>query len=103
MNIHVEKKRNDKFDEWQNKMYGGYRKVKSNSGKVHNYLGMELYFSGRNKVKVDMIDLNEWNGQQFYHQVKSKLYNPVPIYGYFLLFAKVKNDQGKSSVITHSC
>ena len=44
MSSHVNSKVNDKFEEWLNKKYGSYGKVKCTRGKVHDYLGMILDF-----------------------------------------------------------
>ena len=55
MSIHVEEKMNYMFDEWLNKIYGGYGKVESTCGKVHNYLGVAFDLSEKNKVDIDMI------------------------------------------------
>jgi hypothetical protein len=56
MSSHVDKRVNDKFEKWLNKMYGGYGKVKSTRGKHHDYLGMTFDFSKNGKVIIDMVD-----------------------------------------------
>ena len=43
------KKVNDKFDEWLNKMYGGYGKVIYTRVKVYDYLGMTIYLYEKKK------------------------------------------------------
>ena len=54
LSSHKDKKVNDAFDKWLNKMYGAHGAVKVTRGKVHDYLGMILDFSTPGKVKVDM-------------------------------------------------
>ena len=56
MSSHKDKRVNDRFLEWLNKMYGGYGEVKGTRGYIHDYLGMTFDFSEKGKVKVDMID-----------------------------------------------
>jgi hypothetical protein len=50
MSSHVDKKVNDDFEKWLNKTYGGYGKIKSVRGKVHDYLGMNFDFSKMAKL-----------------------------------------------------
>jgi len=54
LSSHVDSRINDKFAEWLEKMYGKHGKVKVHRGKVHDYLGMNLDFSEKGKVKIDM-------------------------------------------------
>ena len=56
MSSHVDKKVNDDFENWLNKTYGGYGKIKSVRGKLHDYLGMNFDFSKDGKVLIDMIE-----------------------------------------------
>ena len=56
MSSHVDKRVNDLFDKWLNKMYGKFGEVKCVRGKIHEYLGMKFDFSEPGKVKIDMID-----------------------------------------------
>ena len=56
LSSHVDQRVNDEFHIWLNKKYGGYGKVKSNRGKIHDYLGMKFDFSNQGKVKIDMSD-----------------------------------------------
>ena len=45
MSSHADKKINDNFYKWLNKMCGGYGEVKATHGEVHDYLGMTFDFS----------------------------------------------------------
>jgi len=47
---------NDWFARWLNRKYGQHGKVKTNRGKVHDYLGMVFDFTTKGKVTVDMTD-----------------------------------------------
>ena len=49
MSIHMDKKVNTRFDKWLNKINGGYGKVKSRCGKVHDYTGIAFDFSKKKK------------------------------------------------------
>ena len=55
MSSNVDKKFNDDFQVWLNKMYGDHGEVKAVQGNKHDYLGMTLVFGNR-EVKVDMFD-----------------------------------------------
>ena len=62
MSRYVENKVNDIFDEWLNKLYGVYGKVKYKCVKVHNYLGIKFYLYDKDKVNIDMITtLIQWS------------------------------------------
>ena len=56
---------NDEFYKWLNKKYGGYGKVKSNLGKVHDYLGMKFDFTMKEHVKIDMSEYIESTIKEF--------------------------------------
>ena len=58
-------------------MYGGHGKVKSMFEQVHDYLKMALVWETQSKDWY--YQLNECNGQWFYHKLKAKWYNPGPI------------------------
>lgn len=51
---HQDKKNNDDFVKWLNKMYDIYRKVTETKGKVHAYLGMKLELKLNGDMLVDM-------------------------------------------------
>ena len=53
---HKKKTVNDDFAQWLEKTYGQHGKVKVHHGKVHEYLGMKLDYSEKNKLKIDMRD-----------------------------------------------
>ena len=53
---HVNPKVNDDFEIWLNDKYGKYGAVKAVRGHFHDYLGMNLDFSEKGKVKVEMYD-----------------------------------------------
>ena len=56
---HKNKKVNNKFHTWLNKMCGKHGQVKATCGKVRDCLGMTFDWSEPGKVKVDMIDYME--------------------------------------------
>ena len=56
---YVNPKVNDNIKEWMNHNYGNHGKVKSNIGKVHEYLGMTFDFTKKWKVKIKMDDYVE--------------------------------------------
>ena len=56
MSSHKDKRINDRFLKWLNKMYGGYGEVKATCGYEHDYLGMTFDFSEKGKVKIDKRD-----------------------------------------------
>ena len=45
MSSHINTKVNDNLKEWMKHNYGKYCEVKSNIGKVHEYLGTTFYFT----------------------------------------------------------
>jgi hypothetical protein len=51
---HKMKSVNDRFEKWLNSKYGNHRKVTATRGKVHDYLGMELDYRKRGKLKISM-------------------------------------------------
>ena len=52
MSSHKNKKVNDEFHEWLNKMYGKYGNVKVYHGKKHDYLGMNFDFQKKENLKL---------------------------------------------------
>ncbi len=59
-----------------NKMYGGYRKVNTTRGNVHDYLGMTIDFSKKGEVMIDMMDYMESMVDDF--PTKFKLTDTAP-------------------------
>ena len=51
---HVDPKVNDEFLKWLNKVYGSVGEVKGIRGHKHDYLAMDLDFSEKGVLKVDM-------------------------------------------------
>ena len=51
---HVDPKVNDKFLKWLNKVYGSVGEVKGVRGHKHDYLAMDLNFSEKGVLQVDM-------------------------------------------------
>ena len=51
---HADKKVNDDFLKWLNEKYGSLADVTATRGKVHDYLAMNLDYTKRGKVMVDM-------------------------------------------------
>jgi hypothetical protein len=49
---HKDSKVNDQFDKWLQENYGEHGEVAIHQGKKHDYLGMELDFSEKGKVKI---------------------------------------------------
>jgi hypothetical protein len=45
---------NDRFEKWLNSKYGNHGKVTATCGKVHKYLGMELDYWKRGKLKINL-------------------------------------------------
>ena len=62
---HENPKVNDEFYNWLNEKYGGYGKVKSNRGKIHDYLGMKFDFTKKGHVKIDMSEYIEQTIKEF--------------------------------------
>ena len=56
---HVNPKVNDNFKEWMNQNHGKNDEVKTNIGKVHEYLGINFDFTSNAKVKINMDDYVE--------------------------------------------
>ena len=56
MPIHMNHKFNYKSKEWKNRDYGKHGKVNANIVKVHEYLGITIYFIEKSKVKINMDD-----------------------------------------------
>ena len=83
MIICLDKNVNGRFDEWLNKMYGVYGKVKSTCGKLYNYLGMKFYFSEKYKVGIDMIDYMNKMVNNFSIKLKPNGTSPDPTTGVF--------------------
>jgi hypothetical protein len=52
---HTDPKVSNEFDKWLQKNYGEHGEVAIHRGKIHDYLGMQLDYSLRGKVKVGMI------------------------------------------------
>jgi hypothetical protein len=53
---HKDSKVNDQFDKWLQENYGEHGEVAIHRGKKHDYLGMELDFSEKGKVKIGMTE-----------------------------------------------
>jgi hypothetical protein len=51
---HKSKSVNDKFEKLLNSMYGKHGRVTATTGKVHNYLGMELDYQKQGELKINM-------------------------------------------------
>ena len=65
LSSHKDPKVNDEFYKWLNEKYGGYGKVKSNRGKVHDYLGMKFDFTKKGHVRIDMSEYIERTIEEF--------------------------------------
>jgi hypothetical protein len=53
---HKDSKVNSQFDKWLQENYGEHGEVAIHRGKKHDYLGMELDFSEKGKVKIGMTE-----------------------------------------------
>jgi hypothetical protein len=62
---------NDQFGKWLQNNYREHREVAIHWGKKHDYLGMELGFSKKGKVKIGMIKYVEGRLEDFPEKIKS--------------------------------
>jgi hypothetical protein len=62
---------NDQFDKWLQENYGEHREVAIHRGKKHDYLGMELDFTEKGKVKIGMTEYVESMLEVFPEKIKS--------------------------------
>ena len=53
---HTDSRVNDELDKWLQENYGEHGEVTIHRGKIHDYLGMQLDYSVKGKVKVGMIE-----------------------------------------------
>jgi hypothetical protein len=53
---HTDSRVNDELDKWLQENYGEHGEVTIHRGKTHGYLGMQLDYSVKGKVKVGMIE-----------------------------------------------
>ena len=53
---HTNSRVNDELDKWLQENYGEHGEVTIHRGKIHDYLGMQLDYSVKGKVKVGMIE-----------------------------------------------
>ncbi len=53
---HIDPKVNDEFDKWLQDNYGEHGEVTIHRGKVHEYLGMEIDYTEKGKVKIGMVE-----------------------------------------------
>ncbi|WP_288992819.1 polyprotein of Ty1/Copia retrotransposon [uncultured Marinobacter sp.] len=53
---HKDRKVNDQFDKWLQHNYGEHGEVTIHRGKIHEYLGMEIDYTTKGKVKIGMIE-----------------------------------------------
>jgi hypothetical protein len=71
---HINPKVNDDFLIWLEEMYGdGIGKVKAIRGKRHVYLGMNLDYSTRGQLKVEMIDYIKSIIKSFPEEIGNKI------------------------------
>ena len=56
---HKDSKVNDQFDKWLQENYGEHGEVAIHQGKIHDYLGMEIDFSEKGKVKIGVTEYVE--------------------------------------------
>jgi hypothetical protein len=68
---HKDSKVNDQFDKWLQENYGEHGEVAIHRGKKHDYLGMELDFSEKGKVKIGMTEYVESMLEVFPEKLKS--------------------------------
>ncbi len=68
---HKDSKVNDQFDKWLQENYGEHGEVAIHRGKIHDYLGMEIDFSEKGKVKIGMTEYVESMLEVFPQKMKS--------------------------------
>jgi hypothetical protein len=68
---HKDSKVNDQFDKWSHEKYGEHGEVAIHRGKKHDYLGMEIDFSEKGKVKIGMTEYVESMLEVFPEKIKS--------------------------------
>jgi hypothetical protein len=68
---HKDSKVNDQFDKWLQENYGEHGEVAIHRGKIHDYLGMEIDFSEKGKVKIGMTEYVESMLEVFPEKIKS--------------------------------
>jgi hypothetical protein len=68
---HKVSKVNDQFDKWLQENYGEHGEVAIHRSKKHDYLGMEIDFSKKGKVKIGMTDYVERMLEVFPEKIKS--------------------------------
>jgi hypothetical protein len=68
---HKDSKVNDQFDKWLQENYGEHGEVAIHRGKIHDYLGMEIDFSEKGKVKIGMTKYVESMLEVFPQKMKS--------------------------------
>jgi hypothetical protein len=68
---HKDPKVNDQFDKWLQENYGEHGEVAIHRGKIHDYLGMEIDFSEKGKVKISMTEYVESMLEVFPEKIKS--------------------------------
>jgi hypothetical protein len=68
---HKDSKVNDQFDKWLQENYGEHGEVAIHRGKTHDYLGLEIDFSEKGKVKIGMTKYVESMLEVFPENIKS--------------------------------
>jgi hypothetical protein len=68
---HIDPKVNNQFDKWLQENYGEHGEVAIHQGKIHDYLGMEIDFSEKGKVKIGMTEYVESMLEVFPEKMKS--------------------------------
>jgi hypothetical protein len=68
---HKDSEVNDQVDKWLQENYGEHGEVAIHRGKKHDYLGMEIDFSEKGKVKIGMTEYVESMLEVFPEKIKS--------------------------------
>jgi hypothetical protein len=68
---HKDSKVNGQFDKWLQENLGEHGEVAIHQGKIHDYLGMEIDFSEKGKVKIGMTEYVESMLEVFPEKIKS--------------------------------
>jgi hypothetical protein len=68
---HKDPKVNDQFYKWLQDNYGVHGEVTIHQGKIHEYLGMEIDYSVKAKVKIGMIQYVENMLEDFPEKINS--------------------------------
>ena len=97
---HVQERVLDEFIEWLKSNYGSYvSKVKVHKGKVHDYLAMNLDYTVKEQVKIDMIKYVKDMIKDFPEQINKSHITPASEKLFSIHQSSELNDKRKDSFI----